>query len=203
MPKTHSHRARGHLGAWAEPGPAGRSPRGCGCARCHRCHRGGSTRGRAPGWWRWRRWQRLLPPPPPPRPAPACTGGAPPSSAALQGSERHRAGDSSVPKPPPCPQLWCSRLQGPPCPRATAVAQPNVPSDGGCCVPPHFCVPVSPCPQGGGTTGGHSQATRVSPETPRGLSPPRVPFMVGVVRDTFFLCLGDMARPDCKASGGG
>lgn len=31
---------------------------------------------------------------------------------------------------------------------------------------------------------------------------PKIPFMVGVVRETFFLCLGDMARPDCEGRGG-
>lgn len=71
-----------------------------------------------------------------------------------------------------------------------------------------MCPPisVSPCPHVPKVVAPQGDTARppACPLRPPGdCHPPQVPFMVGVVRDTFFLCLGDMARPDCKASGGG
>lgn len=52
--------------------------------------------------------------------------------------------------------------------------------------------PVGPPWVGGTVTPG----ARVFPPLPQ------IPFMVGVVRETFFLCRGDMERPDCEGRGG-
>lgn len=99
------------------------------------------------------------------------------------------------------------KLGGFPSPPVTpAVPSPPAPTGTATLRPPGWAGPsgceasdVPPC---------------LSPVSPRGLSPPRfvpcvpppplfqIPFMVGVVRETFFLCLGDMARPDCEGRGG-
>lgn len=51
-----------------------------------------------------------------------------------------------------------------------------------------------------GRGGGNGNRHPLSPPPPPLI--PKIPFMVGVVRETFFLCLGDMARPDCEGRGG-